>query len=136
MLNKDYKFYFAFENSLCEDYVTEKLFNNMKQYIVPVVYGGADYNRFAPPHSYINANDFASAKDLAEYLLHLDKNPSEYIKYFWWKDHYEISSVSSFCHLCMKLHEPSFATKTEVYGNIKEWWYGNQCNKIPFIQFR
>ena len=34
-----YKFYFAFENSLCDDYITEKFFNMLKHNIVPVVLG-------------------------------------------------------------------------------------------------
>ncbi|KAG0723819.1 Alpha-(1,3)-fucosyltransferase C [Chionoecetes opilio] len=30
MLNKTYKFYFSFENSLCQEYITEKFFNILK----------------------------------------------------------------------------------------------------------
>ena len=35
-----------------------------------------------PPKSYIDVNDFSSAKELAEYLLHLDKNDDLYNEYF------------------------------------------------------
>ena len=37
MLDKDYKFYFAFENSLCEDYVTEKFFKVLR-WVWKIVY--------------------------------------------------------------------------------------------------
>ena len=40
MLENNYKFYISFENSLCSDYVTEKLFRTMSLDIVPVVKGG------------------------------------------------------------------------------------------------
>ncbi len=47
VLSKEYKFYLAFENSLCKDYVTEKLFTILKKYpIIPVVYGGANYKNY------------------------------------------------------------------------------------------
>ena len=53
--------------------------------------GGANYTAIAPPHSYIDVNDFASPKDLAEYILHLDKTPEEYLAYFWWRPYYRVS---------------------------------------------
>lgn len=45
ILAKDYYFYFAFENSFADDYVTEKLFTSLDNYAVPVVFGEADYSR-------------------------------------------------------------------------------------------
>lgn len=36
------KFYLAFENSLCTDYVTEKLYKTADENIVPVVFSGGE----------------------------------------------------------------------------------------------
>lgn len=46
LIENDYYFYLAFENALCEDYVTEKVLTAMKHFAVPIVYGGADYKRY------------------------------------------------------------------------------------------
>lgn len=45
LVEKNYYFYFSFENSNCEDYVTEKLMTAIGHYSVPVVVGGANYSR-------------------------------------------------------------------------------------------
>lgn len=45
MIESDYYFYLSFENSFCQDYVTEKLLNALGHYAVPVVLGGADYSK-------------------------------------------------------------------------------------------
>lgn len=45
-LEKDYYFYLSFENSLSDDYVTEKLLMALDHFAVPVVYGGANYTRY------------------------------------------------------------------------------------------
>ena len=41
-----YKFYFAFENSVCEDYISEKFFSILIYNIIPVVYGRGKYDYF------------------------------------------------------------------------------------------
>ena len=49
----------------------------------------------APEHSFINAKDFASPKELAEYLNHLNANDEEYLSYLWWHPHYQWENVIS-----------------------------------------
>lgn len=136
---RDYKFYFAFENSLCEDYVTEKLYNNLKLNIIPVVYGGANYSKFAPPLSYIDANEFDTTEELADYLNFLSDHPKEYIKYFWWRKYYNAMPHSLFnglCELCKKLNEPNKTAILPVYSDMQKWWNRDGvCNTTPRIKF-
>ena len=69
-----HKFYLAFENSNCRDYITEKLWKTFSFPVVPIVMGGGNYFRDAPPHSYIDVVDFENVKALADYLIYLDNN--------------------------------------------------------------
>lgn len=46
IIESDYYFFLSFENSFCEDYVTEKLLHALGHFTVPVVYGGANYSRY------------------------------------------------------------------------------------------
>ncbi len=121
-LRNDYKFYLAFENSWCPDYVTEKFYRSFKLDVVPIVLSGADYERFAPPHSYINVLDFATPKDLADYLLLLNSSDSLYARYFDWREHYEVTlpAMDGWCDLCQMAHDDSLPPK--VYHDIKHWW--------------
>ncbi|XP_042872471.1 alpha-(1,3)-fucosyltransferase C-like [Penaeus japonicus] len=122
-LNETYKFYLAFENSLCQDYVTEKLFNMLELDVIPVVYGLGNYSVQAPPHSYIDALSFPTAKDLADYLLYLHGNDTAYNEYFTWKTDYFVSGdwiqrAQAFCALCESLHADN---STKVY-DLSKWF--------------
>lgn len=124
MLERDYWFYLSFENSFCEDYVTEKLYHLIKYNIVPVVRGLGNYEELAPPFSVINTADYESPKDLANYLFNLKNNSVEYLKYFQWKKNYTIATWSftrTMCELCLKLHED---TEVKTY-NLADWWQKN-----------
>ncbi|XP_052900689.1 alpha-(1,3)-fucosyltransferase C [Anopheles moucheti] len=135
MLDTVYWFYLSFENSLCVDYVTEKLYNALKHNIVPIVFGGADYNRFMPPGSYINVQDYGTVSELVDHLRYLVDNPIEYVKYFWWKEHYALENTNSYCDLCVKLHSVNARERVQYYRNIKAWWYDDACTAKPKIEF-
>nr|XP_053630708.1 alpha-(1,3)-fucosyltransferase C-like [Cherax quadricarinatus] len=133
LLEKDYKFYFSFENSLCKDYVTEKLFSVLRYNVVPVVLGLGDYAHIVPPHSYINVLDFSNLQSLANYLKYLNNNDTAYNEYFKWKDHYSVddgwsSTAQNFCELCKKLHND---TVPKTYQDIRKWFMSQGgCKKL------
>ena len=133
-LQKKYKFYLSFENSICNDYVTEKFFEIMNHDMVPVVYGGANYSKIAPPHSYINALEY-TPKKLAQYLQMLHENDTLYNEYFWWKSHYNVEvgweqmARHGFCDLCKKLHKDELIDK--YYPELVSEWHPNtQCRRL------
>ncbi|XP_063220599.1 alpha-(1,3)-fucosyltransferase C-like [Bacillus rossius redtenbacheri] len=127
MLETTYKFYLSFENSLCLDYVTEKFFRALKYYVIPIAYGGCNYSLIAPPNSYIDVSAFPSPKELAAYIIYLDKNSYEYNKYFWWKYFYTVMDDYKYvwCQLCQMVNNSSLPSKT--YNDISSWWSENMC---------
>ncbi|XP_066975390.1 alpha-(1,3)-fucosyltransferase C-like [Macrobrachium rosenbergii] len=75
-----YLFYLAFENDLCDDYISEKLYRALYYKLVPVVWGGNGYESVMVPGSYINARHY-HPKDLAKLLLDLQEDPVAYGRY-------------------------------------------------------
>lgn len=124
-----YKFHIAFENAICNDYMTEKLFRCLHLGSVPIYMGSPRAKDWMPDsQSIIMVQDFKSPKELAEYLDVLDKNDDEYSKYLKFKepggvtnqfllDHleqreWEMNSQDSMdfilgfeCYVCRKLSE-------------------------------
>lgn len=118
---QNYKFFLAFENTLCKDYITEKFFRTLKYNIIPVVFGGADYDRFAPPGSFIDALSFKSPKHLAFFLTGVGKNFKLYSSYFKWRKNYAVTLRNKKeCQLCSMLHNKNI--KSSSYKNLRDWW--------------
>ncbi|XP_022082853.1 galactoside 3(4)-L-fucosyltransferase-like [Acanthaster planci] len=128
---KQYKFYLALESAECDDYATEKLWETAyTNGIVPVVYGAQRefYAKEAPPDSFIFAGDFSSTKQLAEFLLHLDKNPIQYAKYFDWrrKGRIEIPKLAD-----RSLHPEYFCPLVPFIAKVA----GGNVAKKPLCEF-
>lgn len=136
MLNTSYKFYLAFENSICEDYITEKVFAYSKNDVTIIVRGGANYTDLAPPNSFIRTSDFRTPEDLGQYLLYLDKNPREHARYLEWKNEWDsIESglyQNTWCDVCKALHEPQ---KHTPRGDPYDLWFSkNQCWNVEDLK--
>ncbi|EDV27886.1 uncharacterized protein TRIADDRAFT_20532 [Trichoplax adhaerens] len=102
---RDYRFYLALENSYCIDYATEKLWNALTHDVIPVVWGGADYHKTAPPNSFIDIRQFSTVIDLANYLNRVGTDPKLYNSFFEWKIHWFIKPPQHWCNLCKKLND-------------------------------
>ncbi|KAF2883566.1 hypothetical protein ILUMI_22630 [Ignelater luminosus] len=133
-----YKFYLAFENSNCDEYITEKLWwNSFETRSVPIIMGTTPeiLNQILPPHSYIHVNDYVNPKDLANYIIHLNNTPSELEKYLEWRNHFKTinehgmfqSKSPHYCRVCEALNYNN--KKKKVYENLNKSWFKNQCQK-------
>ncbi|KAL2728059.1 glycoprotein 3-alpha-L-fucosyltransferase A-like isoform X1 [Vespula maculifrons] len=124
MLDEDYKFYLAFENSNCKDYITEKFFvNGLGHNVLPIVMGAHpnDYAKSAPYRSYIHVDEFESPKELATYLHRLDHDDELYNSYFRWKGTGEFINTYFWCRVCAMLHDDRPA---KFYKDVNDWWRG------------
>ena len=79
--------------------------------MLPVVMGArpSDYEKVAPPHSYVHVDQFLGPKELADYLRILSKNNTKYEEYFQWKRTLQIVAEYTYkgwfwCRLCTLLH--------------------------------
>ena len=132
-IQDNYMFYLSFENSVCDDYVTEKFWKYLGSNLVPVVLGGTDYKKVAPPNSFINALDYQNPEDLANYLKYLISNQTAYNEYFKWTSYFDVyrdseeNHARAMCQVCEALNQKP--VKPKVYHNMKNWWRdkGN-CN--------
>ncbi|XP_077554140.1 alpha-(1,3)-fucosyltransferase C-like [Haemaphysalis longicornis] len=131
--SKVYFFYLSFENSICKDYVTEKLFEALRYDIIPVVFGGGNYSVVAPPGSYIDALSFSSPKHLADHLKKVSSNFSLYAKYFDWKRTQSVTindwRTQSYCSLCENLQRVSFKQQTLSVDPFHWWVNKSQCQE-------
>ena len=125
----EYKFYFAAENSICREYITEKVYrNSLHLGMVPIVYGGANYSQILPHKSYIDVKDFKNPKDLAAYLNKLANDDDLYNEYFAWKREYEVVPVMSDCNICEFLHRKNKEPK--IYNDITKFWKTGDCDNV------
>lgn len=125
-LARTHLFYLALENSLCGDYITEKFWFPLEVGMVPVVMGASreDYERVAPPGSFIHVDDFVSTRHLAEYLRYLRGNRTAYEEYFRWRQRFHVGEHRAACDLCARVHQRKPLQQVQL---SQVWSIENNC---------
>lgn len=145
LIEQQYYFYLAFENSVCVGYITEKYWQRVLVNVVPVVLKRSLYTNNVPPNSFVAVDDFPNAKSLADYLKYLIKHPAEYMQYFNWKQDYEIITYNfwqstyeesandevGFCKLCKII-----MNGVHKQYDVQEWWHGQgRCDGDHLLKY-
>ena len=136
-ITNNYKFYLAFENSICKDYITEKTFAWLRRDIVPIVLGGANYKQLLPSYSYIDITDFSSPRELADYLNYLDRNDDAYNAYFEWKRYYYMPNGEGYnqiirCGLCFGAH--LYRNVSNTHNDYYNWWQSGCSERTSYYE--
>jgi hypothetical protein len=132
-ISHEYKFYLAFENSFCEDYVTEKFFTYYNLDVILIVRGGLNYSNFFDKSTFIDTSDFGSVKQLAIFLKELGGNEKAYTRYLLNKERFTLgfnqwdTMQYSSCALCAKLNNVD--TYPNIYRNIEAFVSNDTCTR-------
>ena len=132
-LSKDYKFYLAFENSICKDYVSEKVFRLYQDGFdfIPVYRGAMNIKDILPNGTFISSFDFSSALELALYLKNVGSNESAYTNYLKAKDKFFSNGYTRqevlqfmYCSVCEKLNN-KYERSPKL--NLTKWMLEKKC---------
>lgn len=141
-----YKFYLAFENSCCEDYISEKFINGIWAGIVPVVAGPRDYSSYAPTnHSVINVLDFKSPKELAAYLNKVGNDKKLYDEYLEYKYNKVFSDQFNaiwkgrdlfgvYCEVAEELMHYKASSETQAATVVLPMIISSHCEEKNYLQ--
>lgn len=126
-LLSQYKFLLAFENAVCEDYITEKLWRPLKIGVVPVYYGAPNVGMWLPDdRSAVVVNPDQPPEELARYLKRLDTHDEEYSQYLQWKHKQRISNVN----LVKRLRERQWSVHDVTQENVIDAFECLVCNRV------
>ncbi|MEW8547616.1 MAG: glycosyltransferase family 10, partial [Candidatus Thiodiazotropha sp.] len=122
----DYKFYLAFENSYCRDYISEKFWRALERNQIPVIAASDASLELLPNNSYLNVFDFPTMKDLANRMIEIGNDEQLYNSFFLWKKDHVKDEEHAFCKLCRALHE----NRThQSYHDLEGWITYDSCSK-------
>ena len=124
----DYKFYLAFENNDCKDYVTEKYWQSLHRKQIPIVNWKSLNRSLVIPNSYINIYDFKDIRSLASHIKEVSENETLYYSYFEWKKVYTSWHQCTSCQICQALHDEN--KPAQLIEDFDGWVRNDVCEKV------
>ncbi|XP_074647759.1 GDP-fucose protein O-fucosyltransferase 4-like [Tubulanus polymorphus] len=122
-----YKFHLAFENALCDDYMTEKLFRVIHVGSVPVYRGSPRAPDWMPDNkTIIMVDNFTTPLELANYIKYLDANDDEYESYLNYRKPKGITNQ----FLRQQIHDREWGCNDLYMPNFIEAFECHVCEKI------
>jgi hypothetical protein len=109
LLQRQYLFHLAFENSKEEDYVTEKMWGTYESGTLPIYFGAPNILEHVPEKSIISVHDFPTTKELGLFLQKVMADKALYESYHEWRTKplpesflykYNFTHTHSTCRLC------------------------------------
>lgn len=139
---KTFKYYFAFENINCKDYVTEKVWRSLNNNLIPILLQPKrdSYIRYLiPEKSIIHLNDFNdNIQLLVGYLNKIDSNFNLYFEHLKWTniylktiDNIKYTEPHRMCQLCHKLN----TFKSNVYYKLLADFFSQDCQIIKHSKY-
>ncbi|KAJ8049078.1 Alpha-(1,3)-fucosyltransferase 4 [Holothuria leucospilota] len=132
------KFHLSLENSCCSEYLSEKFWNTLQKWkSVPIVVGGTkeEYERLAPPNSFIHADDFPSIEALAKYIQTVAESEKFFNECFKWHKEGSVHQKSfhsrhpvfkeGACKVVQKLHQLCNSPSEDSFDPYGHKWFGS-----------
>ncbi|XP_037872953.1 alpha-(1,3)-fucosyltransferase 7 [Bombyx mori] len=124
----NYLFYFVLENSLCKEYITEKLFHQAyAKGAIPIIQGPPleDCKRLLPPNSFLHLDEYRSPKKLANEIRNITSNEDNLLSYHLWRNHFQVINEHGYFgtksyHYCRICEALNYNDETEsVYDSVR-----------------
>jgi hypothetical protein len=73
------RFHITFENRLTPGWTTEKFTDAFEAHAIPIYWGDEHALRWFNPKAFINVRKFRDFQDCADFIVHLENTPTEYL---------------------------------------------------------
>ncbi|XP_034830383.2 4-galactosyl-N-acetylglucosaminide 3-alpha-L-fucosyltransferase FUT6-like isoform X1 [Maniola hyperantus] len=120
-LMSKYLFYLVFENSECDEYLTEKsFFHAYKKGAIPVIMGPSVEvcKELLPPDSFLHIDNFDSAQELADEMIKISQDDKLILRFHRWRNDFVIANEHGYFgsksyHLCRICEALNYNDDTE-----------------------